>query len=90
MLHCARVAFLANNHCAQVNDMDEAEDATLPVFNSEQTEARKMLGELRLFESLSEAELDNYPNWIKVIKVGPDNTAIKSLSLFSALSIDQN
>lgn len=61
-----------------VGGLDESEDVTaIPSFNSEEKEVRKILGDLRLFQSLSEVELDSYRSWTEVITVGPGDFVIK-------------
>ena len=60
-----------------VGGLDESEDATVPAFKSEEKEVREMLGKLRLFQSLSEVELDSYRSWTEVIKVGPGDFVLK-------------
>ncbi len=61
-----------------VSGLDESEDVTtIPAFKAEEQEVRDMLGKLRLFQSLSEVELDSYRSWTEVVTVGPGDFVIK-------------
>jgi CRP-like cAMP-binding protein len=60
-----------------VGGLDETEDITVQAFKPEEKEVRNMLGKLRLFQSLSEVELDSYQSWTEVIKVGPGDFIVK-------------
>lgn len=60
-----------------VGGLDESEDVTVQAFKSEDQEVRDMLGELRLFQSLAELELDAYRTWTEVITVGPGDFVLK-------------
>lgn len=60
-----------------LDGLAESEDVTVQAFKSEEKEVRKMLGKLRLFQSLSEVELDSYLSWTEVITVGPGDFVLK-------------
>lgn len=57
--------------------LDESEDITVPAQYAEPDEVRTLLGELRLFQSLKPAELDNYRNWTEILTVGPGEFVLK-------------
>lgn len=60
-----------------IDCLDESEDVTVSTFKPEEKEVRDMLDKLRLFQSLTEAELDSYQSWTEVIKVGPGDFVVK-------------
>ena len=60
-----------------VGGLDESEDITVQALKPEDKEVRNMLGELRLFQSLSDAELDTYRTWTEVLTVGPGEFVVK-------------
>lgn len=61
-----------------ISDIKESEDVTaIPPFKSEEKEVRDMLGNLRLFQSLAEIELDSYRTWTEVLTVGPGEFVVK-------------
>jgi len=77
-LHPSKLFRIDKKHVLlHVNGLDESEDATIQVFMSEEKEVRKILGKLRLFQSLSEVELDSYRSWTEVITVGPGDFVLK-------------
>jgi CRP-like cAMP-binding protein len=57
--------------------LEESEDVTVQAFRSDEQEVRDMLGKLRLFQSLTETELDSYRTWTEVVKVGPGDFVVK-------------
>jgi CRP-like cAMP-binding protein len=61
-----------------VNGIDESEDVTaIPAFKEEEKQVRRMLRKLRLFESLTDVELDSYRSWTEIITVGPGDFIVK-------------
>ena len=61
-----------------INGIEESEEVTtLPALKQEDKEVRDILGKLRLFQSLSEFELDTYRNWTEIIAVGPGDFIVK-------------
>ena len=77
-LHPSKLFRIDKKHVLlHVGGLDESEDATIQVFMSEEKEVRKILGKLRLFQSLSEVELDSYRSWTEVITVGPGDFVLK-------------
>ncbi len=61
-----------------ISGIDESEDVTaIPEFKKEENEVREMLGNLRLFQSLADIELDSYLTWTEVMTVGPGDFIIK-------------
>jgi CRP-like cAMP-binding protein len=57
--------------------LEESEDVTVQNFKVGDPKVREMLGKLRLFQSLSETELDAYNSWTEVVKVGPGDFVVK-------------
>ena len=57
--------------------LEESEDVTVQNFKIGDPKVREMLGKLRLFQSLSETELDSYNSWTEVVKVGPGDFVVK-------------
>ncbi len=57
--------------------LEESEDVTVQNFKAGDQDVRDMLGKLRLFQSLSETELDSFNAWTEVVKVGPGDFVIK-------------
>jgi len=57
--------------------LDESEDITVQAFKPKDQEVRDMLGNLRLFQSLAEVELDSFRTWTEVITVGPGDFVVK-------------
>lgn len=57
--------------------LEESEDVTVRKLGTGDQEVRDMLGKLRLFQSLSETELDSYNAWTTVVKVGPGDFVVK-------------
>ncbi len=77
-LHPSKLFRINKKHVLlNIGGVEESEDVTVPAFSPEQSEVRKLLGELRLFESLTEPELNNYHNWTEVMTVGPGDFVIK-------------
>ena len=77
-LHPSKLFRIDKKHVLlHVSGLDESEDATIQVFKPEEKEVRKILGKLRLFQSLSEVELDSYRSWTEVITVGPGDFVLK-------------
>jgi len=77
-LHPSKLFRIDKKHVLlHVSGLDESEDATIQVFKPEEKEVRKILGKLRLFQSLSEVELDSYQSWTEVITVGPGDFVLK-------------
>ncbi len=78
-LHPSKVFRIDKKHVQlNVGGVEESEDVTVPaITKKKKDEIRELLGNLRLFKSLSEAELDNYNNWTEVITVGPGDFVIK-------------
>ena len=77
-LHPSKLFRIDKKHILlHVGGLEESEDITVPAFNKEDKQVRKLLGELRLFKSLSAIELDSYQSWTEVIKVGPGEFVIK-------------
>lgn len=77
-LHPSKLFRIDKKHVLlHVGGLHESEDVTVPAFNKEDKEVRKMLGQLRLFKSLSEVELDSYKSWTEVITVGPGDFVVK-------------
>jgi CRP-like cAMP-binding protein len=61
-----------------ISGIDESEDITaVPALKAKEKEVRDMLGNLRLFKSLADIELDSYRTWTEVITVGPGDFIIK-------------
>ncbi|MEQ8427959.1 MAG: cyclic nucleotide-binding domain-containing protein [Gammaproteobacteria bacterium] len=78
-LHPSKLFRIDKKHVQlNVGGVEESEDITVPAaVKKKKDDIRDMLGKLRLFKSLSEAELDNYHNWTEVITVGPGDFVIK-------------
>lgn len=78
-LHPSKLFRIDKQHVQlNVGGVEESEDITVPAaIKKKKDDIRDMLGKLRLFKSLSEAELDNYQNWTEVITVGPGDFVIK-------------
>jgi CRP-like cAMP-binding protein len=54
-----------------------SEDQTITRMSAKDKEVRDLVGKMRLFQSLTEAELSNIGTWTEVIKVGPGDFVIK-------------
>ena len=90
-LHPSKLFRIDKKHVQlKVEGIDESEDITVPAFSKPDDEVRKLLGEIRLFKSLSEAELDTYPNWTEVITVGPGDFVIKEHEAADSLFVILN
>ena len=77
-LHPSKLFRIDKKHVLlNVGGLEESEDITVPALNPEDREVRKLVGGLRLFETLTETELDNYKSWTEVVKVGPGDFVVK-------------
>ena len=77
-LHPTKLYRIDKKHVLlHVGGLDESEDITVQAFNPEDKKVREMLGNLRLFQSLNEVELDSFKSWTEVITVGPGDFVIK-------------
>lgn len=57
--------------------IDESEDVTVPAFLPEEKEVLDMLRSMRLFQSVTQGELNAYRDWTEVITVGPGEFVLK-------------
>jgi CRP-like cAMP-binding protein len=78
-LHPSKLFRIDKKHVLlHLGGLDESEDVTVPAMvTSPDDEVRKLLGGLRLFQSLTDEELDNYSSWTEIVTVGPGDFVIK-------------